>query len=58
MDNSWVESEQNQCKTTSLSDLPLLPTSIKKINYCKSITINSNSLVESELNYKIFINSL
>lgn len=39
--NPWLELEQNQCKTTSIADLPFLPQSIKKLDYCKNTTISS-----------------
>ena len=37
----WLQIEQNQCKTTSLTDIPFLPQSIKKQDYYKNITISS-----------------
>jgi len=38
---SWIDLEQNQCNSTSIADLPFLPTSIKKLHYFKNITITS-----------------
>uniref|UniRef100_A0A672Z074 Reverse transcriptase zinc-binding domain-containing protein n=1 Tax=Sphaeramia orbicularis TaxID=375764 RepID=A0A672Z074_9TELE len=37
----WLQIEQNHCKTTSLSDLPFLPQSIKKQDYYNNITVSS-----------------
>lgn len=37
----WIDLEQNQCNSTSIADLPFLPTSIKKMHYFKNITITS-----------------
>lgn len=37
----WIHLEQTQCQNTPIADLPLLPQSIKKRSYFKSITIST-----------------